>query len=114
MPHEKALEQSEEVDSGYFSIFLFSRFFLFLFPNCRRKRHGMALEQSKKGCHKVTFDNNKRTDQTEFIPGAENDFDMLIAKVRAAVDKVRERGKDVGVGGGGPGYVFKRYVALYP
>jgi hypothetical protein len=53
-----------------------------------RKRHGQALEQSKKGCHKVDFDNNKRTDQTEFIPGADNEFDMLIAKVRAAVDKV--------------------------
>ncbi len=53
-----------------------------------RKRHGQALEQSKKGCHKVDFDNNKRTEQTEFIPGADNEFDMLIAKVRAAVDKV--------------------------
>ena len=76
----------------------------------------MALEQSKKGCHKVSFDNNKRTDQTEFIPGADNEFDMLIAKVRAAVDKVREsgRGGRGGVGGGGEahGYANKSYIYL--
>eukprot|EP00802_Teleaulax_amphioxeia_P013294 Tamp_13344.p1 GENE.Tamp_13344~~Tamp_13344.p1 ORF type:complete len:392 (+),score=99.03 Tamp_13344:186-1361(+) len=53
------------------------------------KRHGQALEQSKKGCHAVAFDNNKRTKQEEFIPGADEEFDMLIAKVRAAVDKVK-------------------------
>jgi len=57
------------------------------------KRHGQALEQSKKGCHVVAFDNNKRTKQEEFIPGADEEFDMLIAKVRAAVDKGRTSGE---------------------
>ena len=36
----------------------------------------------------VEFDNNKRTEQAEFIPGADEEFDMLIAKIRASVDKV--------------------------
>ena len=54
---------------------------------------GQALEQSKKGCHKVEFDNNKRIGQTEFIPGSDESFDMLVAKVRAAVDKGRASGE---------------------
>lgn len=51
------------------------------------KRHGPALEQSKKGAFHVEFDNNKRVKQSEYSPGQDEGFDLLLAKVRAAVDK---------------------------
>mmetsp|Transcript_7450 Transcript_7450/g.18614 ORF Transcript_7450/g.18614 Transcript_7450/m.18614 type:complete len:401 (+) Transcript_7450:37-1239(+) len=57
------------------------------------KRHGKALEASKKGVFCVEFDNNKRIAQLEFVPGQDEQFDMLISKVRAAVDKGRKSGE---------------------
>mmetsp|Transcript_9588 Transcript_9588/g.22075 ORF Transcript_9588/g.22075 Transcript_9588/m.22075 type:complete len:383 (+) Transcript_9588:263-1411(+) len=56
------------------------------------KRHGKALEQSKKGAFCVEFDNNKRTNNTEFVPGQNEEFDLLVARVRAAVERGKESG----------------------
>uniref|UniRef100_A0A7S0F0D0 Uncharacterized protein n=1 Tax=Hanusia phi TaxID=3032 RepID=A0A7S0F0D0_9CRYP len=56
------------------------------------KRHGKALEQSKKGTFVVEFEGNKRIRQLQYLQGADDDFERLLAKVRAAV----ERGKSCG------------------
>eukprot|EP00286_Rhodomonas_abbreviata_P021564 CAMPEP_0181296556 /NCGR_PEP_ID=MMETSP1101-20121128/4768_1 /TAXON_ID=46948 /ORGANISM="Rhodomonas abbreviata, Strain Caron Lab Isolate" /LENGTH=378 /DNA_ID=CAMNT_0023401431 /DNA_START=438 /DNA_END=1571 /DNA_ORIENTATION=+ len=56
------------------------------------KRHGKALEQSKKGSFSVEFDNNKRTHSAEHVPGQNEEFDLLVARVRAAVDRGKESG----------------------
>mmetsp|Transcript_35393 Transcript_35393/g.110638 ORF Transcript_35393/g.110638 Transcript_35393/m.110638 type:complete len:398 (+) Transcript_35393:306-1499(+) len=56
------------------------------------KRHGKALEQSKKGIFIVEFEGNKRIRQQQYVQGGDEDFERLIAKVRAAV----ERGKSCG------------------
>ena len=57
------------------------------------KRHGKALEQSKKGIFIVEFEGNKRIRQQQYVPGGDDDFERLLAKVRAAV----ERGKSCGM-----------------
>mmetsp|Transcript_22023 Transcript_22023/g.52875 ORF Transcript_22023/g.52875 Transcript_22023/m.52875 type:complete len:97 (+) Transcript_22023:359-649(+) len=58
------------------------------------KRQGRGLEQSKKGLFAVRFENNKRMEQTEFIPSQDDEFDRLIAKVRASVDTGRKIGDE--------------------